>query len=148
MTTVARNLIDALAGDLESNAGLREHRTVKYRRPRIILPEECPLLVVWLEAKVPTPKTTVWFDSAITIGVSWHEETVDEVTTLIDNEDISISLMESLERIEERVRVLARDGMSDSWQVLPGESRYLSPELQQGLTEGYALAVEARVTED
>jgi hypothetical protein len=145
--SVAKRLVDEIAADLATNAGLPAHTVAKYRRPRAILPDDCPLLCVWLEAKTPTPRTTKWFDSAMTIGVSWHEESVAEVETLVLDEDVALALMSSLEKIEARVRVLAAQGLTDAWEVLPGESRYLGPEMQQSATEGFALAIEARLTE-
>lgn len=145
--TLEQSIIDALVTDLNSSASLPAHSTVKYRRPRAIMPEDCPLMVVWLLGKAPTPKTTEWFDSQISIGVSWHEETVADAETLMTNEEVAVTLMNARSKIEARVRALAKVGLSDAWEVVPGISQFLPPEMQQGLTEGYALEVITRVTE-
>lgn len=150
MPNTSQQIIDGIALDLDTYAGLPDHSTIKYRRPRAILPADCPMLVCWLLGKSPRPLTTERFDSEISIGVSWHLETIVEAQTLERDTDKSIELIDALERIEDRVRLLAANGVDvdAAYQVLPGEVAYLPPEMQQGLTEGYALEVNVRVTED
>jgi hypothetical protein len=149
--SLSRDIVLALAADLDANASLDPHSTVKGRRPRAILPEDCPLLVIWLDNKRPSPATTERFDGIITIGISWHEEAVEEAETLIDDEDLSWRLAENIERIEGRIRYLSRAGLGsllNPWQLLPGAMDLVGPLPQkEGLVEGYALEVTAEVTE-
>lgn len=146
--SVVKDLIDALAEDLD-NSDLPDHGTVRYRRPRVINGKDCSLLVIWLQTKQPRPETTELFDSLVTIGVSWHEKTVKEVETLKNNDDISAALIDALETIEARIRIASRDGLGvdNVYEILPGDSLYLPSGMQQGISEGYAIEVLARVTE-
>lgn len=126
------------------------HGTIKGRRPLAIQPDDCPLLIVWTDSKRATPVTTERFDAEYTIGISWHEATVEEVETLIRDEDISWSLSEARDKIEDRLRTLATTGIGvgAAWQVLPGESTYVGPLPQQGMIHGYAVECIVRVTEE
>lgn len=148
--STAKSIVDALATDLNNNANLGTHSTVKYRRPRAILPADCPLLVVWLQSKSPTPVTTEFFDGEISIGISWHVESVQEALTLQNDEATATALIDALEKVEGRIRYLAKNGLGvgAAWDVRPGESLYLPPEMAQGLTEGYAQEAIVTVTEN
>lgn len=148
--SLAKDIIDAIATDLNANADLPSHGTVKYRRPRAILPEDCPLLIVWLQTKNPTPVTTEYFDGEIGVGISWHIESVQEAVTLQNDEATATTLIDALEGIEGRIRHLARNGLGvgAAWDVRPGESLYLPPEMAQGLTEGYAHEATVTVQEN
>ena len=103
--TLAKDIIDGIADVLEA-LDLPEHNLHLYRRPKSLLPEDTPALVVWLRTKTPSPQTTVWFDGIYTIGVSWHEESVDEVLTQEASEHLSLSLMENMGKIEQAIRAL------------------------------------------
>lgn len=146
---IAQDVVDAIAADLDANAALATHTTVKYRRPRAILPADCPLLVVWLSGKGNAPQTTQRYDGEIVVGVSWHEQTVQEAQTLARDNTVALALLTALDKIEARVRHYGLNGIGvlAAWQVLPGDVLYLPPEMEQGLTEGYALEVNVRVTE-
>jgi hypothetical protein len=147
---VVKALIEALADDLDNEAGLPEHQTIRKRRPRAIVPEDCPLLVVWLERTTRRGWTNMKQESNVSIGVSWHEESVDEAASLVDDETLSDKLIDAIELIEARVREIAREEITlaeGAWEITPGEGRYLPSDMQQGLTEGHAIVVEARVTE-
>lgn len=145
----AKAIVDAITTDLNANAGLPTHDTVKYRRPRAIMPDDCPLLIVWLQQKIPTPVETENFDGTISVGVSWHVEAVDEALTLQNDDATATALIDALERIEGRIRYLAKNGLGveAAWNVAPGESLYLPPEMAQGMTEGYATETLVTVTE-
>lgn len=147
--SLAKDVVDAITTDLNASAGLPSHSTIKYRRPRAILPDDCPLLIVWLQTKQPTPVETQNFDGEMSIGISWHVESVEEATTLVNDEATATALIDALERIEGRIRHLAKNGLGvgAAWQVIPGESLYLPPELAQGLNEGYATEALVTVTE-
>lgn len=149
--SVARLLVQQIAADLEANAGLTTpHGLVRWRRPRAILPKECPLLVVWLDEKALTPIESSSFDGTAIVGISWHEATVEQARLLIDDEAKATSLLDNLERIEWRVRSMAPGGIvtiGASWQVRPLFVRYERVPEQQALTEGYALAVECKIVE-
>lgn len=152
MNEMEQRVVKAIAADLEANAGLPPHLLVRYRRPRAILPADCPALVVWLVLMEQVARTTEWFDGTITVGISWHEEAVVEAQTLAENEGLSLRLIEALSLIRARLRVLSRTGLVDpataeAWQVLPGAVQYLAPEAAQGLTEGYVLEATVDVVE-
>jgi hypothetical protein len=147
-----QRVVDAIAGDLQANGGLRPNLLVRYRRPRAILPDVCPVLCVWLAHMEQVARTTHWFDGTITVGISWHEEAVVEAQTLAEDVDLSRRLIVALGAIRRRLRVLSRTGLAvpaapEAWQVLPGPVQYLPPEAAQGLTEGYVLEANLDVVE-
>lgn len=143
------DLIDVIADALEASA-LPEHGLVKYRRPKAILPEMCPLLVVWVRYKEPARGTTTWYDSTITVGVSWHEESVEEAETLTPDEILSTSLLDNLDIIQTAIRDLCNSGsgVDEAWQMLPGFVSYMEPRRETGLSEGYTCDVVINVTEE
>lgn len=147
MSSLAQDLIDELVVDLDTNGNLPSHKTVPYRRPRVIMPEDCPLMVVWLVTKDPTGVTNAEFHGNITLGISWHEETVEEAETLINDPATAIALMDAQSKIEARLRALAVAGLAATWELTPGPSTYLSADMSDGLVEGYLLTATARVTE-
>ena len=146
--SLAQDIIDRITDAVEA-IDLPEHTTIKYRRPKSILPEECPMLVVWLRAKTPTPVTTQWFDGTYTIGISWHQDSVDESETQEMDDDLSLDLMDRIGEIEAAIRGLSVTGwdLEDAWELLPGETVYGEPFRDSGVTEGYSLDVLVRVTE-
>jgi hypothetical protein len=112
---------------------------------------------VWVVGKDPAPTVTLGgaydtgsFFSDMTIGASWHEESVEQVKSLIEDEELSISLLMNQERIERRVRQLAKEGWTipEAWEVSPAGSVYLPRDYQEGLTEGYATAITVRTREE
>jgi hypothetical protein len=150
-------IIDALIDDVEANAELPGHLTVRYRRPPAITPEMCPVLVGWLLRKIPVPRTTAYpgggHHSAVwVVGLSWHEAVVEEAVTLVEDVDAARSLSRARAAIEERIQVGSPGGVPGvlgAWEVLPGDSDYVwpDPELQTGLTEGYVVQAVIKVTE-
>jgi hypothetical protein len=147
--SLIKDVIDAVTLDLDTHAGLPKHATVRYRRPRAIMPDDCPLLVVWPITKSPTPQTTEVFDSVIQVAASWHVETVEEAQTLIDDEALSLELINAIEMIEARIRHMSINGIDveQAWEVLPSDVLYLPPEMQAGLVEGYHASIVVRATE-
>lgn len=145
--SLEQTLIDEIVTDLNNNAGLPAHQTAKYRRPRFIMPDDCPLLVVWLIAKQPSPITTERFDAAISIGASWHEEVVEELETLVQDDAKALALIDARAAIEDRARALSVTGLTGSWEIYPGASEYMPPENEEAMTEGFAVEIIARVTE-
>lgn len=144
-----RDIIEALATDMDANAALPVHTTY-HGRPPALKPDDCPALVVWLDSKRPTPVTTEWFDAIYTIGISYHEASVDQAETLVSDEELKWVLSEARGNIEGRLRALAQTGIGvdAAWEVEPGESQYFGPPLQQGLTQGYAVECIVKVTEN
>lgn len=149
--SIAKDLVDAIATDLDTNGSLGAHTTVKYRRPRAIVPDDCPLLVVWFMSKEPNLETgtTDRFDKTIGIGVSWHEETVAEAQTLVNDEAKSTALIDALEKIEARSHELSRlgAGVAEVYEILPGASAYVPPEMQDGLVEAVVHELVCRTSE-
>lgn len=146
--SLAQEIIDRLAEEIEA-LDLPDHDTVLYRRPKSILPENTPMLVIWLQGKVPNPVTTQWFDGLYTIGISWHQESVDESESQEMDTDLSVDLMDRIGQIEAAVRSLSITGwdVEGAWELTPGETTYSEPLRESGVTEGYALTVLVRVTE-
>lgn len=144
---LAQRIIDNIAADLDQR--LPAHVTVRYRRPVVILPTDCPLLCVWLDNKVVAPQTTENFDSVFVIGVSWHREAVEKVETLVRDPELQVRLLNELQLIEDRIKVWARDGIGvhEAWQVLPDGVQYAGGIPQSAMVEAYALGVSVRVTE-
>ena len=149
-------IIDALTESLEHYADLPRHKTVRYRRPYAVLPEDCPLLCVWLMEKTFTPITTNTFDSAINIGISWQEQAVIEAQTLADNPRKAKELLEIMGRIQQHVRDLSvgdwsRSGGSvdEAYQLYPVRTDYFPPmSIETGLVEGYLMTVRVNAQED
>lgn len=147
--SLAKDIIDRFDSLIEAIEELPAHNTYLYRRPKSLLPEDTPALVIWLRTKVPNPRTTHWFDGIYTIGISWHEESVEEAETQEMDTDLSENLMERIELIEQVIRDLSIDGwdLEAAWQVVPGATTYVEPLRESGLTEGYTLDVLVSVTE-
>lgn len=147
--TLAKDIIDRLLTEIEAIETLPDHNTYLYRRPKSLLPEDTPALVIWLRAKTPNPVTTHWFDGIYTIGISWHEESVEETETQEMDPDLSENLMERIELIEQAIRTLSITGwdLGNAWQLVPGDTTYVEPLRESGLTEGYTLDVLVNVTE-
>ena len=156
-----KDIIDAIADDLDNHAKLPNHGTLRYKRPRAIQPDDCPLLVVWLVQKLTQGEgnTTHWWTSLVRVAASWHEEVIEEAETLQHDEAEAIRMLDAVEKIETRVRWLSRKGLLvpegagdhhptvEAWQVTPGGVRYEPPEMETGLVEGYAVDILVDVTE-
>lgn len=151
-------LIDAMVADLEANGGLGEDvLIVKYRRPRIILPEDCPVLVVALDesGSVEAPKGTVRFTSLVPIALEWHEAAVEEVRTLVDDPDLSVSLITNAGLVRARARKWAIEtgalggvslGVAGVDEL--GPAAMIPFVLEDGFVEGIRLIVQVTITED
>lgn len=146
--SVAKAIIDAIAAKLET-LPLPEHSLYLYRRPKALVPEDLPALVVWLRAKSPTPRTTVWFEGVYTVGISWHEEALDEATSLEADPELAVGLITRMEAIEAAIRELSVAGwdVPGAWELVPGDTTYLEPLRESAFSEGYTLDVLVRVTE-
>lgn len=148
--------IDAMVADLEANAGLPDHLVVKYRRPRVILPEDCPLLFVGLDesGSIESPSGTVRFRSQVPIALEWHEAAVEEIQTLVDDEGLSLRLIDSAKRIQARVRKWAIETTSLGGVSLAvahveevGAAAVIPFVLEDGYVEGIRILVPVYVTE-
>lgn len=146
-----RDLIEAIHADLEANADLPDHETQLYLRPRAIIPEDCPLLVVWVIDDVPNLSlgTTVTFDYTVSVGVSWHVQVTEDAETMVRNDEVVLDALAVLERIRNRIRVMSTDGIGVDacHEVLPGISTPNAPALATGLVEGYATSVLCSIVE-
>lgn len=148
-------VIDELAAALDNTADLPKHKTCKYRRPLIVIPEDCPLLTVALINKPMTPVTTNLFDAGLLIGVTWQIEAVKEAQTLIDNPKKSKELLEAMGKIQQCMRDLAvghwslQGGVVDeAYQLWPLQVDYMPPgNVETGLVEGYLMSVRVSVQE-
>ena len=143
-------LIDVITAHCESDASLPAHQTVKYTRPVVVLPDDCPLLCVWLVAKESAPYTTDNDDSKISIGVSWQVEAVDRAETLMEDPKRSKETISAVFRLQAALRDIFQRG----WLAATGTDipeaydgalvnvDYTPPtSLETGLVEGYALTV-------
>lgn len=166
---VETRVIDGIIADLNNNAGLPEHSTVYYRRPAAVLPENCPLLCVWMIRKVFGNPTNLSTYDAMEIGITWQVDATERALTLFgpgegDEEGAEDRLWEARElfqdmkRIENRIRMLAGfagydvspviPGVPEMDTILPGGVNYIPAEsIETGLVEGYAMTVEVTVHE-
>ena len=127
-------------------------RTIKYRRPRAILPENCPLLCVWVMRERIEPQTNTRYETIVWLGVSWHEAAVDSAETLEMNEDRALSLMRAVNAIKGvtmRLGVSGWDvpGASEVWPTSVSWQGSMGNILDTGLVEGYAVEVQVRAKE-
>lgn len=143
-------IIDAITSDLNSSAALPQHQTVKYTRPVVVIPEDCPLLCVWLVGKRMTPRTTEDFDNIITIGVSWQVWVESTISTLKEDPRRSMEMLKVMARLEQRIRTLWREGWSipEAYEIWPDSVDYVpSSAIETGLVQGYAMTVRVGVQE-
>lgn len=153
-------IIDALADDMEAAADLPDHQTVRYERPYIVLPEDCPLLCVWLEMKRLTPRGTNRWESAVGIGISWQWAAAEEIETLVNNPERTKENLMVLGRMERRIRVLAsmqgdpgvpmpiKWDVPEAFQVMPESLDFVPPSsIETGAVKGYAMGVRVSVEE-
>lgn len=145
-------IIDQIAADIDSNAGLPKHETVRYARPLVVLPDDCPILCVWLLQKAMAPRTTNYYDSVIAVGVSWQVWTERESQTLQEDEPRRKKMLKDMLAIQARVRYLGIHGLSENideaYEFLPVGVDYTPPSsLDTGLVEGYAMTVHVNVQE-
>jgi hypothetical protein len=146
--TVEERVVEAIGLDLDLNAGLDAHDTLLYRRPRAVMPEDCPLLCVWWDSKDIDFLTTQKFHYSLAIGVSWQEETVEEAQTLMRDDVIARSLIRNIHKCEKRIEHIAINGwdIAPAWELLPQGTEYTR--MEEGLVEGYAFVVQVAVSED
>lgn len=143
-------IIDAITADLNNNAGLPKHQTVRYTRPVVVVPEDCPLLCVWLVGKRMTPRTTEDVDSIITIGVSWQVWVEETIATLQENPERSKDMLKVLASLQQRIRTIWREGwdIPEAYEIWPDSVDYVpSSSLETGLVQGYAMTVRVGVQE-
>jgi hypothetical protein len=153
MNPLAVRLIDRItAALLESRVDLHPESVVKYRRPRAILPRDCPLLCIWLQNKDLENLDTGSFHFVNRIGASWHEEAIEQVSQLDDDPSVPISLLQNIEKIERRMMKLCHQGAKvetgwpkEAWELRPGGTEYLG--INEALTEGYAVGITVRTRE-
>jgi hypothetical protein len=152
-------LMDAMATDLAENAGLPDCNVVKYRRPRVILPEDCPLLLVVVDdaGKLEAPEGTIRVRSRVPFSLEWYEQAVDEVQTLVDDPELSLALWLNAKRIELRVRKWAVEmtelggvplGVPECEEIDAAALLPFRLDLEDGAVEGIAVIAEARIVED
>jgi hypothetical protein len=146
-------LCHAIAEDLET-IGLPTHQLFVVRRPRYLGPDLCPALVIWLDDDEPlrgegSGQTTMRFPSRLSIGIAWHEESVNEAVTLQTDDDLSDSMLNARRMIKDRVLIWARDGIAgmvvgkpyDQCLIDVGRAGFFQTPEEEGLTEGYAVQV-------
>lgn len=143
-------VLDTLAEDLMANAELEPRNIVVGRRPLLVLPEECPVLWIGMVQKVLTPRTTNDFDSAIAVQIVWWEEAVEQLKTLVEDQELARDMLRTMGRIERRLRVLANQGwgIQEAYDLFPTSLDYQPPpEIASGAVEGYSLTVQVNVTQ-
>lgn len=150
-------LIDTITQYLNNSGDLPQHSTVIYTRPVVVLPEDCPLMCVWLLAKEAAPRTTDEDDALISIGISWQIEAVARAETLRESPERSREALGATLTIQRLMRALFQHGWAqvasqdipeayDGWVA---NADYTPPtSLETGLVEGYALTVRVMVLEN
>jgi hypothetical protein len=115
-----------------------------------VLPEDCPILCVWLMGKSSAPRTTDNDDSIMSIGVSWQVEAVGRAETLMEDQERSRATLGAILAIQRRIRLLFQKGwaevapenIDEAYDGFLAEVDYTPPSaLDTGLVEGYALTV-------
>jgi hypothetical protein len=150
--TIALDIVNAIA-DICNDAELPPHNTVRHRRPVIVLPQDCPLLVVWFQASQYAPRTTERYDRTVTVGVSWQQSAIEQVRTLQFDENLAKGLADNIGMIEQRLIAYAvrSDPLPDVPQVyemFPAGTTYSpGPELETGLVEGYIVTVQLNMVD-
>lgn len=139
------DIVDALTDAIEENAAIPEHNVQKYERPAAVLPEDCPILVVWYLGKTFAPHTTNYFDERIAFGVSWQVSDVERAVTMQDQRERAMADLENIEQIEQALRDLSIQG----WDIAPAYDMFpvsTDPEppqtLETGLVRGYSILVQ------
>jgi hypothetical protein len=156
-------IIDALERQINASPHLAPHQTVLYKRPRAVLPGDCPLLAIFLIQKAFTAETVTYYDTALAVGVTWQEEGNEEVTTLVDEPDMAKSQLRAISAIEEVILRLSIEGLEvervevddgtgreadAAYAVYPVGVDLSDPiQVEEGLVEGYAMTVEVDATQ-
>jgi hypothetical protein len=91
---------------------LPAHFTAAFVRPRLVLPEDCPLLCVYPMQKAYIAENVVEFTSAAAYGVSWQEEQVDRLETLIDDPERAKGMIRAVATIEGCILRLSQTGLT------------------------------------
>lgn len=149
-----RDIIDALV-DVYEGLPLAAHNVVKYRRPVVTMPEDCPLLTVFVLSEDIQPRTTVGMDTMIAVGVTWQEAAVDSAQTLKENPERSVSLLNAMQQLKRATWDLNKQVeewvIPGAYEVQPMSVAYSEPRTYQsldtGLVEGYSLTVRVTVEE-
>lgn len=149
------DIVDAIAEDLQTDTDLPTPKTLHlYLRPLALLPTQCPALVVWLEQELPilARGTTVRFEYEYTVGVSWHEATIQDAVTVRRSPETMRRLLDVKEIIRNRIHALASGALDpirapQAWSLMPGGSRYFQTPREEGLTEGFSFSVLVRTTQ-
>jgi hypothetical protein len=152
--SIITDFCDALILELDESIALPDHNTLRYARPRGVLPQICPLLAVWYGGKVPAFVTTgdPMNPSANLMArfmIGWWQEFTDEAKTLVMMEDRYSEMLNIVEQIERHVIGLGVRDLVDTnnvsvpaWQISFAGSEPVS---EEGLVEGYYVAVAAMV---
>jgi hypothetical protein len=164
-------VIDMLIADLNAHADLPAHNTVYYRRPAAVLPEDCPLLCVYLMTKGYQGPVNLGTYDPMAIGITWQEEGIERAETMFGPGEGDFEgaerrlydardLLRNMKRIEERIRRLAGFGgfepedvpqhpeIPELDSILPQAMNYMPAQsIETGLVEGYAMTVEVTVHE-
>lgn len=154
-------VIDAITDYLEGISEIPEHKTVRYKRPIMVIPgEDTPLLSVWLMAKGATPRGTNSYDSALMVGISWQDECVERAVDLMQDPEKYKAELRIMATIQQAIRNLSVGalgaspghidavGVPEAHTIYPMTVDFLPPiSLETGLVEGYAMTVEVDVIE-
>lgn len=133
-----------LVGDLlDDSAGLPDHSTILYDRPRFVFPDDCPLLVVWIENELQAGVETERVNYDGVLGISWHQEAVTSVTDLLDDPVRAKSLLRNMRKIKDRLHWLAYHGdfpepVND---LYPQAIEFFTSPYDDGETNGYAMTL-------
>lgn len=145
---------DEIAAWLESTAGLPTHSVLKYERPPAVLPDDCPLLIVWYQNKLYQPVTTHKFDNRALFGVSWQVSGVRRATSLRAAEEEGRENLNNVTKIEVAMRTLSVGGWPDggvvpeAYDLIPASVDAEPPmSMETGLVRGYSMAVTVHITE-
>lgn len=130
LTSDAQALCDAVLADLQENVIFSAtYRVTRYLRPKVVTPELCPLLAVFLIRDRPVLLATAnCYVHEWHLGVQWWEDASREVETGGADTDLRamrlLAVTEALMRRIEAWPMLAIPGISTRYGQLEAEVSY------------------------
>lgn len=157
---VVIRIVEGLAQDIDEFAGLDPHQTIRFKRPAVVLPSDCPLLCVWLLEEEYQNSGSFRLEEGIALGISWQEAVTEKARTLIDDPESAKSQLVAIAKIKARVRKMGAlvgnpsddvylPGVPEVDFVIPVRTDYVpaTETVDTGLVEGYAMTVRVFVRE-
>lgn len=129
LTSDAQALCDAVLDDLQANVVFPAPYTVRrYLRPRVVTPEQCPVLAVFAVRQRPVLiATNGCYTSEWHLAVQWWEDASAAIESGTDGDLTAMRLFAVTDALLARIMgwpLLAIPGISDRYGQLEGEVGY------------------------